>query len=154
MKQRVWVYTISRLLNQEELLDLATKCRAFVSTWTAHDISLDATFEIYKNRLLIIKVNEEKYNASGCSIDKQLRFIKELENQFQVEMLNRLLVAFQNNNEVDVVKSTEIRKLLDSGKIDEETIVYNNTITDSIQLSEYWKIPLKNSWLNKYLKIA
>lgn len=154
MKQRVWVYTISRLLNQEELLDLATKCRAFVSTWTAHDISLDATFEIYKNRLLIIKVNEEKYNASGCSIDKQLRFIKELENQFQVEMLNRLLVAFQNNNEVDVVKSTEIRKLLDSGKIDEETIVYNNTITDSIQLSEHWKIPLKNSWLNKYLKIA
>lgn len=154
MKQRVWVYTISRLLNQEELLDLATKCRAFVSTWTAHDISLDATFEIYKNRLLIIKVNEEKYNASGCSIDKQLRFIKELENQFQVEMLNRLLVAFQNNNEVDVVKPTEIRKLLDSGKIDEETIVYNNTITDSIQLSEYWKIPLKNSWLNKYLKIA
>lgn len=154
MKQRVWIYTISKLLNQEELSDLFNKCKEFVSTWTAHDISLDADFEIYKNRFLIIKVNEQKYNASGCSIDKQLRFIKELENKFQVEMLNRLLVAFENHGEVEVVKSTDITNLLESGKIDEETIIYNNTVTDSIQLSEHWKIPLKRSWLNKYLKTA
>ena len=91
MNERIWIYTLSNNLSNEQLVDFKNRCQNFVSGWTAHDVSLDASFDLYQNRLLIFKVNEDKYNASGCSIDKQVRFVKELEQLFSVELLNRLL---------------------------------------------------------------
>jgi hypothetical protein len=100
---------------------------------------------------LIFKVNEEKYNASGCSIDKQVRFVKELEQAFSLELLNRLLVAYENNNQVEVVKSAQIKELLSANIISANTLVFDNTITEYKQLETNWKQPLHHTWLQKYL---
>jgi len=116
-----------------------------------HDVSLDASFELYQNRLLIFKVNEDKYNASGCSIDKQVRFVKELEQAFSLELLNRLLVAYENNHQVEVMKASQVKELLESKIINEHTLIFNNTITQSSELSDNWKQPLHKTYLVKYL---
>ena len=151
MNERIWIYTLSNELSNEQLVDFKNRCQTFVRGWTAHDVSLDASFELYQNRLLFFKVNEDKYNASGCSIDKQLRFVKELEQAFSVELLNRLLVAYENNNQVEVVKATQIKELLAANTISENTLVFDNTITESNQLASKWKQPLQATWLAKYL---
>lgn len=151
MNDRIWIYTISKNLSSEQLADINNRCQIFVSGWTAHDVSLDASFDIYKNRFLIFKVNEDKYNASGCSIDKQLRFVKELEQTFSIELLNRLLVAYESNDEVVVVKQSQIAELLASKEINENTLVFNNTITESKDLDSNWKQALNKTWLSKYL---
>ena len=151
MNERIWIYTLSKELSIEQLGDFKNRCQNFVSGWTAHDVSLDASFELYQNRLLIFKVNEDKYNASGCSIDKQVRFVKELEVAFSVELLNRLLVAYETNNQVEVVKSSQIKELLATNAINTNTIVFNNTITESKQLETNWKQPLQATWLAKFL---
>lgn len=149
--ERIWIYTISQLLTEEQLSALKQRCQDFVSTWTAHEVSLDASFELYKNRLLIFKVNEVNYNASGCSIDKQVRLVKELEQQFSVELLNRLLVAYEKADEVAVVKTSEIAGLLNAENINENTLVFDNTISTSTDLATNWKKPLKETYLSKYL---
>ncbi len=149
--ERIWIYTISKSLSDEQLTQLKNRCHNFVSTWTAHEVSLDASFEIYKNRLLIFKVNEANYNASGCSIDKQVRLVKELEQEFSVELLNRLLVAYEKNDVVAVVKASEIAGLLNDGGISENTVVFDNTITQSTDLETNWKKPLKDTYLSRYL---
>lgn len=151
MNERIWIYTLSKELTNEQLVDLKNRCQNFVSGWTAHDVSLDASFELYQNRLLIFKVNEDKYNASGCSIDKQLRFVKELEQIFSIELLNRLLVAYENNNQVEVIKSSQIKEFLVANQITVDTLVFDNTITQSSELKSKWKQPLKSTWLSKYL---
>lgn len=149
--ERIWIYTLSNALTNEQLVDFKNRCQHFVSGWTAHDVSLDASFELYKNRLLMFKVNEENYNASGCSIDKQLRLVKELEQLFSVELLNRLLVAYDDGGEVVVIKSSQIPELLASNTINENTMVYNSTITHTSDLKTSWKLPLHQTWLSKYL---
>ena len=151
MNERIWIYTLSNELTSEQLVDFKNRCQNFVNGWKAHDVSLDANFELYQNRLLIFKVNEEKYNASGCSIDKQVRFVKELEQVFSVELLNRLLVAYENNNQVEVVKSSQIKDLLATNSINTNTLIFDNTITESNQLESHWKKPLHQTWLEKYL---
>ncbi|MES2565922.1 MAG: ABC transporter ATPase [Bacteroidota bacterium] len=151
MNERIWIYTLSKELSQEQLTDFKGRCQNFVTGWTAHDVSLDASFELYQNRLLIFKVNEVKYNASGCSIDKQVRFVKELEQAFSVELLNRLLVAYESDGTIEVVKQSQIGDLLSSGKITENTLVFNNTITQSSELETNWKQPLNKTWLSKYI---
>ncbi len=149
--ERIWIYTLSKELEPEQLIDFTSRCRHFTSTWTAHDVSLDASFELYHKRLLIFKVDESKYNASGCSIDKQVRFVKDLEQAFSLELLNRLLVAYEKNNEVQVVKQSQISELLASKEIDENTLIFNNTISQSTDLDGNWKQPLGQTWLAKYL---
>jgi hypothetical protein len=151
MNERIWIYTISKLLSEEQLTQLKARCQSFVSTWTAHEVSLDASFELYKNRLLIFKVNEANYNASGCSIDKQVRLVKELEQEFSVELLNRLLVAYEKQDEVAVVKTSDITALLSDGSITENTLVFDNTVTRSGDLIANWKRPLKDTYLSRYL---
>lgn len=151
MNERIWIYTLSKELSNEQLVDFKNRCQNFVSSWTAHEVSLDASFDLYQNRLLIFKVNEDKYNASGCSIDKQLRFVKELEQVFSVELLNRLLVAYENNNQVEVIKSAQVKDLLATNTISGNTLVFDNTITQSSELDTKWKLPLKSTWLAKYL---
>lgn len=151
MNDRIWIYTISKELSNEQLVDFKNRCENFVKGWTAHDVSLDASFDLYQNRLLIFKVNEEKYNASGCSIDKQLRFVKELEQAFSVELLNRLLVAYEKDSAVEVVSSSKLKDLLVSNSINADTTVFDNTITMADELTTKWKQPLKNTWLSKYL---
>ena len=149
--QKIWIYTLSKQLSAEQEIELATRCQNFVSSWTAHDVSLDASYELYKHRLLIFKVDEANYNASGCSIDKQLRLVKELEEEFSVELLNRLLVAYETNDQVNVVKNNRIAELLENGIITANTLVFDNTITDAEDLKTNWKKPLSQTYLAKYL---
>lgn len=149
--ERIWIYTISKALNAEQLTEFKNRCQSFVSTWTAHDVSLDASFEIYKDRLVIFKVDEANYNASGCSIDKQVRLVKELEQTFSVDLLNRLLVAYEAGDEVVVVKQSDVTALLNEGKMNANTLVFDNTISQSTDLSDKWKRPLKDTYLSKYL---
>jgi hypothetical protein len=49
-----------------------------------------------------------------------------------------------------VVNASDIKDLLKTGAINENTLVFDNTITSSAQINE-WKKPLKNTWLSKYL---
>jgi len=151
MNEPIWIYTLSKELTNEQLVKFKSHCQNFVNGWTAHDVSLDASFELYENRLLIFKVNEANYSASGCSIDKQLGLVKELEQLFHVELLNRLLVAYENNSQIEVVKASQIKELLTHKIINENTIVFNNTITQSSELLNNWKLPLHQTWLVKYL---
>ncbi len=142
--QKIWIYTLSKQLSAEQEADFKNRCLLFVNSWTAHDTSLDASFELYNHRLLIFNVDETKYAASGCSIDKQVRLVKELEQQFSIELLNRLLV----------VKASEIKQLLENGLIAKDTLVFDNTITSSEELKTSWKRPLQETYLAKYLMPA
>lgn len=151
--ERIWIFVLGKTpdAEQEELIKAQSK--SFVEGWTAHEQKLSASFEFYKHAMLIFKVDEAVYNASGCSIDKLTRFIKSLEQATGIDFLNRLNVAYEKSGEVIVTPSSAIGRLLNDKAIDGDTIVFDNTISSSAQLNE-WKKPLRSTWLSKYLPEA
>jgi hypothetical protein len=146
---RVWTFIISKTLSKEELNSLNDLGNKFVLGWTAHEQQLTASFEIIGDKIIIVKVNENVTEASGCSIDKLTRFIKETEKQFSIELLNRLLVAYKTNTGIEIVHSSKIKELLAENKISENTIVYNTSVSDQKEFNN-WEQELKNTWLSKY----
>ena len=148
---RVWTYIISKKLSEPELNALLESGKSFVSGWTAHENKLFASFDILKQRIIVVKVNEDISGASGCSIDKLTRFVVENESKFSVELLNRLLVAYKNGEEIEVVHTSKIKELLSLGLITENTLVYNTSAATENELQN-WEQPLKNTWLNKFLQ--
>ena len=150
MIEKVWIYILSKDLSISERTQFTANCKSFTDSWTAHDQKLNASFELYKSRMLIIKVDESAYNASGCSIDKLQRFIQLQEKEFDIELLNRFLVALDVKDSIMVVHSSKIKELLSTHVIDENTPVYDATITSSVDMKDLKKA-LKSTWLCKYL---
>jgi hypothetical protein len=148
---RTWTFVIGKPLTAAQLNELSNAGLDFVSGWTAHDTRLSATFRIYRERIIIVEVNESVHNASGCSIDKLTRFIKEMENKLDVQLLNRLLVVYEDESGSLQVENTQVLKgLISSGAVNAHTTVYNTSVANDKELS-HWKQPLKDTWLNKYI---
>jgi hypothetical protein len=148
---RVWTYVISKELNADQLHSLLEEGKAFVQGWTAHEQQLSGSFELFKNKIIVVKVDEEVQGASGCSIDKLTRFVKATEGKYGIELLNRLLVALKVEEDVQIVHSVKIKDLLDDAFINENSVVYNTSVANSDELKN-WEQPLKETWLKKYLQ--
>lgn len=147
---RAWTYVISKELSDSQLASIQNAGNEFVKGWTAHEQQLHGSFSIFKKRIIVIRVNEDVHAASGCSIDKLTRFIKQLETEFNIELMNRLLVAYQDGEQVKVAHSSKVKELLQNGGLNADSIVYNTAIANQHEL-EKWEQSLKNTWLNKYL---
>src|ERR1700744_963219 len=97
---RVWVYQANRKLNDDEVNDITKRLDDFTTMWTAHNHQLKAKGEIRYNRFIILIVDETQAGASGCSIDKSVRFIQDLEQQFGIHLLDRFNLAYRDGAEV------------------------------------------------------
>jgi hypothetical protein len=150
MNTKVWTYTIGKHLTEQELNDLLLEGKAFANAWTAHEQQLEASFEIYKNKIIVVKVNEDVNHASGCSIDKLSRFMKEVGGKYNFDPLNRFLIALKKEDGIEVVHSSKIKELIAQNHISENSFVYNTSVANQHEFAQ-WEQALKNTWLNKYL---
>lgn len=148
--KKVWVYVIGKALPAGDLRSLTESGKSFVSSWTAHENQLAASFRIFENRIIIIEVDEEVVAASGCSIDKLYRFMKESEARFGVELLNRMNVAYRSDKSIEVVHTSTISKMLGENTINGDTPIFNTAVSTGKEL-EQWEQPLKETWLKKFL---
>ncbi len=151
MSNRVWVYFSDKAFSEEVEASIKSDTQIFLNDWNAHGTSLSATYETRYKHFLIIKADEEKFSASGCSIDKQVRFIKETEHTYNLSLLNRLVVAYKSGDEIKVTHSSKIPELLSSGQINENTHVFNVGVGTDAELENNFEIPLKDSWLAKFI---
>lgn len=143
---RVWVYQSNRELTASETETLKKAALNFVAGWTAHEMPLDAGAEIFYNRFLVLMVDEKQAGASGCSIDKSVKFIKEAEANLGITLMDRMNLAYKEGDKVLSCSKAEFEQLMLSGKINDETIVFNNLVGTKAELDTNWEIPLANSW--------
>ena len=148
-QSRVWIYQSDRELYEDEVKQLLEILNKFAAEWTAHNHQLKAKAEIRYNRFLILIVDESQAGASGCSIDKSVNFIKRLEQEFGINLLDRFNLAFREGEKVLSAPRDEFEDLLRSGKINSNTIVYNNLVQNLEQLETKWEVPFKDSWHNQ-----
>jgi len=151
MDNRVWVYLSDKTFSPEVETGIKADIQTFLNDWNAHGTSLSASYAILHHHFIIVKADEEKFSASGCSIDKQLRFVKEAEQKYGLSLLNRLIVAYKEGNDIKVVHSAKIPELLVAGQINESTIVFNVGVGNDAEFAAKFEIPLKESWLAKFL---
>jgi len=143
---RVWVYQSDRKLTDAETLQAQVLLDNFTTGWTAHNNQLLAKAEIRYNRFLILFVDESQAGASGCSIDKSVNFMKQLEQHFGINLFDRFNLAYRDGEEILSVPRHQFEDLLKAGKINTETIVFNNLAQNITELQTKWEVPFKDSW--------
>jgi hypothetical protein len=148
---RVWVYQSGRKLSDAEVNSIKEAGTHFINDWAAHGASLKASFDVLYDLFIVIAVDEKQAMASGCSIDKSVKFIKELEQQMGLELFNRLQVAYRKGTEIKVCGLSDFEKLAAEKAVDASTIVFNNMITTKATFDTEWEVPLQQSWQSRVL---
>ncbi len=148
---KVWVYQSNRKLTDSEVETISNSGLAFIEQWAAHGASLKASFDVLYNRFIILSVDEKQAMASGCSIDSSIRFIKEIEKLLNINLFDRLQVAYRSGNEIISCSLSEFEKLAEAGSVNESTIVFNNMVTSKADFDTKWEVPLNQSWQNRVL---
>ncbi|MBU2915844.1 hypothetical protein [Reichenbachiella agariperforans] len=147
---RVWIYQADRILNTEDVQTITEESNRFLEGWAAHGAALKSSFKILHNKFLIVSVDESFNQASGCSIDASVGLVKTLEQKLKLSFFNRSQVCFIINDEVFESTITEIKSLIQEGKINRETLTFNNLVPTIKGLQEDWVVPAEDSWLKRY----
>lgn len=148
---RVWVYQSNRVLLPAEVTAINNKATLFTDQWTAHQQLLKAAFDIRHNLFLIFCVDEHPAAASGCSIDKSLHLVQQLEKDFNIRLLDRMMAAYRNGEDTIPFNVKDLSFLYADAVIADDTIVFNNLVTNLGELNTQWHVPLRKSWMAQML---
>lgn len=150
---KLWVYQSDRSLNGQETEIAENALADFCKQWTAHNNQLKATFKILYNRFIVLIVDETHNDASGCSIDKSVAFLKSLEQKLNISLFNRMQLAYIKSDEVIAIDYNDVAEAYRSGNINESTLFFNTGIDRLKKLDTELLIPLKQHWLYSRLPI-
>ena len=103
---KVWVYTSNRDFHITEVNFIEDSLKMFIPQWAAHGAKLIGNGAVYKSRFVIISVDESQVNASGCSIDSSVHFIKKLGAELGVDFFSRMEMVIEENGELKLLVSS------------------------------------------------
>ncbi|WP_079702147.1 ABC transporter ATPase [Daejeonella lutea] len=143
---RIWIYQANRILSSEEEQKIQQKLNDFTSQWQAHGHDLAAHGEIRHHQFIILSVDEQVAGATGCSIDKSVYLMKEIEQEFDLDLFDRFRIAYRQGAEVVNCSREEFEELLNQGTLSRDSIVFNNMISTRKDLNNLWEVAIKDSW--------
>ena len=148
---RVIIYPASRTFTPKESKVITEKLFDFLGTWAAHGKPLSSSFKIEKNQFIVVCVDEDKEAASGCSVDALGGVMKEIEQEFQLGLFDRMKATFVENGEVRTLKLQDFRNGLKNGDISKNIEVYDFSKNTYVAFLSDFLLPLRRSWAGIYI---
>lgn len=150
VESKIWIYQSNRRFTDDELNEIDAELRSFVDSWAAHGTGLEASYVLKYNRFIILAVNQETQMATGCSIDKSVSFIQEIEKKYEVDLLDKMNVTFKLGEHIAHKPLIDFKKMAKDKAVSENTIVFNNLVNTIEEWSDNWEVPAKDSWHSRF----
>jgi hypothetical protein len=152
---RVWVFGSDRPLTEEGTQTLMKSVEEFLAEWKAHGEPLTVGYEWRFGRLLVVAVDQRTAGASGCSIDGLFRVLQALEPQVGAKLVGGGRVYYRDGNgDVQSVERPELKSLLDSGAITDNSVVFDTSLTDLGTLRSGFEKAARKSWAASLLGLT
>ncbi|MDB4728304.1 hypothetical protein OAF63_05895 [Saprospiraceae bacterium] len=143
---RIWIYQSNRPISDEKLPELKVQIQQFAKNWVSHNRELKAFGDVLHNQFVVLMVDESMAGASGCSIDSSVHFVQSLERNFGLSLFDRMTFTYQDGEEVKSAPRDEFAQLYAEGKINDETLVFDNLVKNKAEFEARWLKPLGQSW--------
>ena len=148
---RVWVYQADRSFSIADEKMIAQVLTDFCSRWEAHGQPLRASFKVEFHQFIILSVDENIAEASGCSIDGSVRTLKELGNQMLIDFFDRTKIAFMFGGKIEIYPLNELGSLFATGQLSSSTRTFNNLTPTQSEWKKNWLTTADKTWLSKFL---
>jgi hypothetical protein len=148
---RVWVYKSAKAFTPaQEALILESGAR-FTADWAAHGAALDACVDVLNHHFVVLAVDEQQAMASGCSIDKSVRFVQDLERALGSSLTDRMVVLYETQGALGSCRVPEVEGLLKQGELSADTVVFDDLVGTKGDMDSRFRVPLKESWMARWL---
>jgi hypothetical protein len=144
---RVWVYQADREMTSDEQALFLLRASEFIESWTSHSSLMSAAIELRYGRFAVLGADETAAKASGCGIDKSVRFFQDIGKELNLDFFSRTLVWYRdaaNNIISDPINVFWAKRK--AGNISGGTLVFNNLVNNLDALATSWEIPFEQSW--------
>jgi hypothetical protein len=151
---KIWIYQSNREFSENEVAEISHNLENFIGAWKRHGDDLKASYQIKYNQFIVIAVDENFNEVSGCSIDASVNLIKRFEQKFSVDLTNKLNISFKDNHNINVVSMSDFQNYAKQQKITSNTVVFNNMITNKGDFKQHWEVTADKSWHKRFLAVA
>jgi hypothetical protein len=152
---RVWVYQAGRELTDQEVAAARQVLRAFVQAWDSHGQPLQAAAEVLHRRFVVLAVDQAAEAPSGCSIDKSVAVVRQLEQQLGTSLFDRTQLAYPTpSGSLATVALPQLKAAVAAGELGPDTLVFNPLVADLGQLRTEFLVPAGRTWLARYFAKA
>lgn len=151
-ESRVWIYQANRSFSEDELSELEGKLNTFIEAWTAHGKDLQAGYKLVYKRFIVIALNQSLNSTTGCSIDASVHFIQQLEQHYNVDLMDKMNVSFKQGEFIAYKPLVDFKKMAKNKSVSKNTIVFNNLVTNIAEFKENWEVPASESWHSRFIK--
>lgn len=149
-ESKIWIYQSNRKFSDDEIAEIESDLKTFVDDWAAHGTSLEASFITKYNRFIILAVNQEAQQATGCSIDKSVEFIQSLEQKHKVDLLDKMNVTYKQGEFLTHKSLIDFKRMAKEKAVSANTIVFNNLVNTIEEWKENWEVPAEDSWHSRF----
>ena len=143
---RVWIYQSTRPFDAKDVPQVKQYLQQFAQQWVSHNQQLRAYGDLLHERFVLLMVDESMAGASGCSIDKSVAFLKALQSEFGVDLFDRMYFSYWDGEQVVTASREAFASQYASGKINEDTYVFDTLVSNKGDLQNRWLKPLGESW--------
>ncbi|HMQ00474.1 MAG TPA: hypothetical protein PKC24_11890 [Cyclobacteriaceae bacterium] len=151
---RVWVYQSYKKFTDTDKAELDQLVPEFIQSWTAHNRELKASYQIWLSHFIILAVDESAAQASGCSIDKSVHFIKFLEQKLNTSLTDRSKVALIDRDDVKFIDFIEFKNQLKYGVLNAESKIINSLVSTKDELLNKGVVAIGDSPYARFLAKA
>ena len=127
-ESKIWIYQSNRKFSDDEMAEIETNLKEFVENWAAHGTGLTASYLLKYNRFIILAVDQEMQMATGCSIDSLGTVMREIDQEFQLGLFDRMKASFIQDGETKTLKLQDFRLGLKNGTIPNDIEVFDFVI--------------------------
>ena len=151
---RIWIFPSSEEIDFRTKVKIRERLVKFISDWTSHNKNIQASFELPYNRFIVIALNQNLQNASGCSIDALMNLIQIFEKEFNMILLDRMNVLYRDKTKkIEYLTLKDFIVKVKSKSINSKTVVFNNLVINKEEYMKSWEVPALNSWHSRYFKV-
>lgn len=149
---KVWVYPSSRKFYPNEIEAIEEKVKTFAENWKSDDDSFKASYQFLYNRFIVLAADDIATELSNNDIDASVSLILDLQETYEVALLDRMNVCFKQGEHVQYKDLKDFKKLLKNKALTGKSIIFDNLITTKQDFENFWEIPIEESWYNRFIK--
>lgn len=103
------------------------------------------------NRFIVLFADDTDTPLTNLDIDASVSFILELQQEYQVELLDKMNACFKQGEFVQYKDLKDFKKLIKTRAVTAKTIVFDNLVHTKQDFDSFWEVSIEESWYRRFL---
>ena len=145
---KCWIYILEKNINfKSDEINLILK--SLCEKWKSHNNEVVSSFQIYRDRYIILFAEE---GISGCSIDSSNRLLRYELDRLNINVMPNSKIGIFIENKIKLEDRSSIINLIQANKLKPKDKMINTTVTNKKEYNKNWILEINKSWLTNFIK--